>query len=102
MLASRNCKEIEIYHYDENKQRVVFLDDGVHCYWQPHTDSGDSRDLQVAIGASLQMGETIVVADIFGYSGYRSSELYADHNNDKGLAANYAVLRVAAAIGRAL
>jgi len=68
--------------------------------WQPLDDDGDSRRLQVAIGADLQIRKTACAA-VTSTSRMQIAD-YKDHNNDKCEAARNAVFFLAVEIGRAM
>lgn len=80
--------------------------------WNPHTDDGDSRRLQAALRISLEFGEvpfkgryarakvTVPCTDGSGHVWEHDAIEYALTPNDMERAARYAVLHVAAAIGK--
>lgn len=80
--------------------------------WNPLTDDGDSRRLQAALRISLEFGElpfqgryarakvTVPCTDGSGHVWEHDAIEYALTPNDMERAARYAVLHVAAAIGK--
>ena len=97
-----------------------YSSDGWECYrlWIPHKDDGDSRRIQVALQISLEFGETkpsvqfpapyaralkrIPCDDGSGYAQEHDAVEYVLTPSDVERAARYAVLRVAAAAGKAM
>ena len=91
--------------YDGSHGLQLCDEHGRHTHsWNPLTDDGDSRRLQIAIGADLYIWTYSAVAQeqIDGSTVLDYAELYADHNNDKCEAARHAVFWIAVEIGRAL
>jgi hypothetical protein len=75
-------------------------------YWQPLDDDGDSRRLQVAIGANLVFVD--VCNSVFAEYPQKlgcflaKEATFADHNNDKYEAARHAVFELAVEVGRGM
>lgn len=74
--------------------RVPFIND-----WRPHTDDGDSRRLQVALGIDAYWSPQKWIAGNFGNDD-DLIETTVPHGKDSCAALRIAVLRVAAEIGR--
>lgn len=73
---------------------------GTEEEWDPLTNDGDSRRLQVVCGLRATCDEDRACSYLPGAS-YPKSEKYSDHAGDKCAALRMAVLRAAAEIGRA-
>lgn len=96
----------------------LVIKQGEPVKWNPANDDGDSRRLQVALQISLEFGETkpsvqfpapyararkrIPCDDGSGYAQEHDAVEYVLTPSDVERAARYAVLRVAAAAGKAM
>ena len=94
-LAAKACGEVTPSWYGNQS----YLD-GVLSRWNPLTDDGDSRRLEVAVGITIHRSMTAVMAGIEGDFG--CEENFDAHNGDCCAATRIAVLRAAAEIGRAM
>lgn len=95
-----------------DEKRKLYSDMRGSVEWNPLTDDGDSRRLQAALRISLEFGElpfkgryarakvTVPCTDGSGHVWEHDAIEYALTPNDMERAARYAVLHVAAAIGK--
>jgi len=93
--------------YDGSHGLQLCNEHGMHTHsWNPLTDDGDSRRLQVACGIELSIyaGEIRALGKPLSADNWPIIKLasYADHNNDKCEAARHAVFWLAVEIGRAM
>ena len=103
-LAAKACGDPDIRPSGNGFCRVIGHNHDMGCdvmsEWNPRTDDGDSRRLEVAVGITVHRSMTAVMAGIEGDFG--CEENFDAHNGDCCAATRIAVLRAAAEIGRAM
>lgn len=92
--------------------RLWYSDDGEiggteQYSWNPLTDDGDSRRLEVAIGCDVVRSDVYIsvhqnIGNVPKETDPSVTANFADHNNDKCEAARHAVFWLAVEIGRAM
>ena len=95
---------IKVRCFDNIETLILEVDELI--YWNPHTDDGDSRRLQVALGIECSPSLVSKTPEWWAYQsgvigkGDVTEELVEVTNGDSPAAARLAVLKVAAEIGR--
>lgn len=96
-LAAKACGYT--VHGSINQQFIVNFPSGLRGIWNPPDDSADCAGMKAALRIDDRWGEGCVVACHEGGAPARVAN-FKDHNNDPQAAWRYAVLCVAAELGR--
>lgn len=102
LILAAKAADIEITTWS-NCQAGGFRAGGICLFWNPATDDGDSRRLEVALGMNVYINDSYCIAEIVSDSDEPPVHKKEYCNSDTKVAATrLAVLRAAAEVGRSM